>query len=109
MDHEPAPGPLSSVDLALLRAARVWGGGDVSALWACFPAGRRSSLRWGWEAGRSGDPGEALDRLRREHAAQARPDLARVHVSWWVRALKDEPPSVQRAVAANLPAGIAGA
>ena len=109
MDREPAPSPLSGADLALLRAARVWGGESASGLWATFPAERRSSLRWGWESGRAGEPGAALGELRREHTAQTRPDLARVHPSWWVRALKHEPASIQRAVAASLPSGVAEA
>jgi hypothetical protein len=109
MQQEPAPSRLSSVDLALLRSARAWGGEDASGLWDRFPADRRASLGSGWESGRAGDRESALDRLRREHAAQARPDLSRVHVSWWVRALKDEPLAVRRAVAANLPPALAGA
>jgi hypothetical protein len=42
----------------------------------------------------------ALDRLRTLHAESARVDLGRAHPSWWVRALKDESPAVQRAVTA---------
>lgn len=106
MDSAPAPGPLSETDLALLRAARAWGGANAPGLWQWFPAARRASLRWGWDAGLTGDPARALDDLRRGHAAQARPDLARVHSSWWVRALREEPLSVRRAVAAHLPAAL---
>jgi hypothetical protein len=109
MERETAPGPISNVDHALLRAAKVWGGESPPELWAHFPADRSSSLRWALRSGLAGEPGTALDRLRREHVAQARPDLSRVHVSWWVRALKQETCSVRRAVAANLPAGIAEA
>ena len=109
MERDPAPGPLSSVDLALLRAARVWGDASAAGLWARFPADRRSTLRWGDESGRAGDGDSALDRLRLEHAAQARPDLSRVHASWWVRALQHEAPSVRRAVTANLHVGISEA
>jgi hypothetical protein len=60
-------------------------------------------LRAAWFAMPGLDPETARDRLRREHAALARPDLSRVHPSWWVRALKEETPSVRRAVAANVP------
>jgi hypothetical protein len=47
------------------------------------------------------DGAEAEAALRRALAAQARPDVARVHPSWWIRALRDESPSVQRVVAAH--------
>lgn len=110
---EYGPGPLSAVDATLLRAARAWRADLPETFWDCFPADRRVSLRWAWEGGRAGgggaaDPAADLDRLRRDHAAQARPDLARVHSSWWVRALEGEPASVRRAVAGHLPAGVAG-
>ncbi len=107
MDRDPAPRPLSGVDLAFLRAARAWGGSSAPDLWACVPAERRSTLRWAWENQKAGDPAEALDHLRREVAAQARPDPARVHPSWWVRALKEEPASIQRAVILGLPVDLA--
>ena len=45
----------------------------------------------------------ALGRLRTIHQATARVDLARVHSSWWVRALREESPAVQRLVVASLP------
>lgn len=108
-DATPAPGPLSSVDRDLLDAYRAWGGQHAGEEFDHFPAARRASLRWASKLGRGDDREVALDRLRREHAAQARPDLARVHVSWWVRALRDEPESVRRAVIAGLPAGLADA
>ncbi len=107
MDKDPAPSPLTNIDLIVLRAARVWGDETARGLWSRFASDRRASLRWGWESAENDDPDQALDRLRLEHAAQARPDLSRVHASWWLRALKEEPASVQRAVAANLPAGVA--
>jgi hypothetical protein len=44
----------------------------------------------------------ALDDLRKMHQASARVDLRRVHPSWWVRALREESPAVQRLVAASL-------
>jgi hypothetical protein len=37
------------------------------------------------------------------HESSARVDPARVHPSWWVRALQEESPAVQRAVTASLP------
>lgn len=109
MDDEPAPGPLTNVDRALILAAKVWGDQAGSGVLDRFPIDRRASLRWGWEAGGSSDRSSALESLRREHAAQARPDPARVHMSWWVRALEEEVESVRRAVLANLPAAIADA
>jgi hypothetical protein len=49
------------------------------------------------------DPASALDQLRARHRAEARVEQSRVHPSWWVRALKDESPAVQRVVAAAAP------
>jgi hypothetical protein len=54
-------------------------------------------------AGARIDPSRAMDELRKLHTAMARVDLARVHVSWWIRALREESPAVQRLVAASLP------
>jgi hypothetical protein len=109
MSQAPAPGPLTSIDHALLRAVLAFGVEARDDFWDAFPPDRRSSLRW--EAGcvEPIEPGMARERLRAEHEAQARPDLARVHVSWWVRALQDEPESVRRTVASRLPEGLAGA
>ena len=49
------------------------------------------------------EPSSALSQLRQMHAATARVDLARVHPSWWIRALQEESPAVRRAVAASFP------
>jgi len=49
------------------------------------------------------EPARALDRLRKMHQASARVDLGRVHPSWWVRALLEESPAVQRVVTTSLP------
>jgi hypothetical protein len=103
----PAPRPLSRIDLALLRAARAFGDPPRAGFWDVFPAERRASLTWAWEGASVGDATTARQRLEREHAAQARPDLARVHVSWWVRALQEEPRSVQSAVASRLSESLA--
>jgi len=51
----------------------------------------------------AGEPARALDRLRTMHQASARVELRRVHPSWWVRALLEESPAVQRIVTASLP------
>src|SRR5690242_11224669 len=47
--------------------------------------------------------GSASDELRADLAAQAHPDLRRVHPTWWVRALQEESPAVRLAVAAHAP------
>jgi hypothetical protein len=51
----------------------------------------------------AGDRAEARERLREAHRTEARVDLARVHSSWWVRGLREESPSVRRAVVATAP------
>jgi hypothetical protein len=51
---------------------------------------------------------DALERLCKLHRESARVDLARAHASWWVRALKDESPAVQRIVTASVPESIRG-
>jgi hypothetical protein len=101
-EHAP-PGP-TIADLALLRAARIWVGDDPSALWDVFRLDRRVALAWAWDEHPAEERSEALERLRQEHRAQARPDMARIHPSWWLRALKEEPASVRRTVASSLPA-----
>jgi hypothetical protein len=50
----------------------------------------------------SSDSASALERLRTMHQATARVDLARVHPSWWIRALQEESPAVQRVVVASV-------
>src|SRR5262249_54733622 len=45
-----------------------------------------------------GDRAAARERLRQAHRAEARVDLTRVHPSWWARGLREESPSVRRAV-----------
>ena len=101
----PAPGPLSNVDEVVVAAFRTWQTSHVEDRLERFPLARRASLSWGLRA--AGGDERPLDRLRREHEAQARPDLSRVHISWWFRALRDEPESVRRAVVAGLPAALA--
>ncbi len=109
MANEPAPRPLTSHESAALLAARAWCDRVCDSFWDAFSPELRSSLRWAWTAFEQQGPDEARARLREEHAAQARPDLARIHVSWWIQALEHEPRSVQRALAASLPVGIASA
>ncbi len=123
---EERPNRLEDADRALLLSMSVWA-----------PSGRRGStadasgddhrsrllgrLEPSW-AGRlleSEGPGrgepigaidrsEARERLRQAHRAEARVDPARVHPSWWARALQDESPSVCRAVVAAAPESIRG-
>jgi hypothetical protein len=47
---------------------------------------------------------KARERLTRMHWAGARVEPAQVHPSWWVRALREESPAVQRLVAREVPA-----
>jgi hypothetical protein len=106
---------LSEADRILLLAARAWpaAGGSGEAALACARLWERLGRAWrrrlgeAWEGGATevapGDPGSARDEIRRAHAATARVDAARVHPSWWVRALREESPAVQRVVAATAP------
>ena len=98
---QPEPVNPSIIDAALIDAAAVWGDSD-GCLWYVFQPDRARALRDAWKARPGGDP---RDRLRRGHEAQATPDLARVHVTWWTRALKDEPLSVRAVVLRSLPSG----
>ncbi len=93
---------LSTADRALLRLLAGAEGGPSPQFWACFSQDRADELRWAWEAEREIDAERGFDELGKEHAAQARPDLARVHPSWLIRGLKGESPAVQRLVAAHL-------
>ena len=51
----------------------------------------------------------ALELLRRSLHLQRRADLEQIHPSWWVRALQDESPAIQRLVAADGPPALTGA
>ncbi len=92
-------------DLTLARARIAWGGPDRERIWDRFTPDWRDRLRAAWasELTRGTDPASALELLRQEQAAEARFDPARVHPSWWVRALQDESPAVRRLVAARAP------
>lgn len=109
MQDDPAPTPLTPSEAVALRAARVWGERPDPGLWDLFPVDRQDALRWWWQTGPSGGPEAIIEGLRREHECQTRPDLARIHVSWWVRALKDEPLSVCAAVISQVPSAVAEA
>jgi hypothetical protein len=111
MAPDAAPTPLTFTDRVLVLAARAWGGDVGPDLWDTLPADRRVAVRWAWNAGPARDlsPHQAQALLGREHEAQARPDLARVHVSWWARALRDEPVSVRAAVVNHVAPAVADA
>jgi hypothetical protein len=64
---------------------------------------RRMRDGHGGEANGPAERAEARHRLRDAHEAEARVDLARVHPSWWARGLREESPSVRRAVVAAAP------
>jgi hypothetical protein len=93
-------------DRAFLMALRGWEPTADPRLWERIRPGWRETLRAAWDLLPALDPATARDQLGREHAAMARPDLGSVHPSWCVRALKEEAPSVRRAVTANLPPSI---
>ena len=52
------------------------------------------------------EPQKARERLARMHVASARVEPTQVHPSWWVRALREESPAVQRLVASAVPASL---
>jgi hypothetical protein len=93
---------LTIADAALLGALRAWGDADQLA-WGALRPSWRERLAAFRDAGPPVDAAAALDRLRREHLDEARPDLGRVHPSWWVRALQGETPAVRLAVVSGLP------
>ena len=101
--HSLAP---STADRACLGAIRAWHPEPSPAFWEGFRPSWRTALRSAWEERfKRITPEDAEARLREDHAAEAAPDLARVHPSWLIRALRDESPSVLLAVigAAPLP------
>ena len=52
------------------------------------------------------EPQKARERLIKMHLASARVEPAQVHPSWWVRALREESPAVQRLVTRAVPASL---
>jgi hypothetical protein len=128
---DPASGPaseggLDEADRVLLLALRAWapavrggpagppsGGGnpDARLLDRLEPSWARRLL--GAEGPEPteppavpGDRAAARERLRQAHRAEARVDPARVHPSWWIRGLREESPSVCRAVVSTAPESI---
>jgi hypothetical protein len=113
------PGDLGDADRILLMALRAWGGrsGEQSVdaaapdgpgtlrsrLWNRLEPSWGHRLRDAWDHGLGSDPAAAREVLERAHRAVAHVDPARVHPSWWVRALREESPTVRRVVVAAAP------
>jgi hypothetical protein len=93
---------LTIADSALLDAVRAWGDAG-HPVWGALRPSWRERLAAARDAAPPVDPAAALDRLRGAHREEARPDLGRVHPSWWVRALQGETPAVRLAVVSGLP------
>jgi len=116
-------GVLSEADRALLLAMRAWGeechraqprGSEaeqehdfILRFWDFIDPAWAQRLCTAWDRQAHNldcdEASTALERLRRMHSASARVEPGQVHPSWWVRALKEESPAVQRAVAATFP------
>jgi hypothetical protein len=90
-----------AADRALVLAFQAWGGTPGPSFWQRFSPKWRESLDVILSADPTRTPTEAESALRRVLAAQTRAEAGQVHPSWWVRALRDESPSVQRVVVAH--------
>jgi hypothetical protein len=98
----PMPMPVRpAADRALALAIQAWGGTPGPSFWKRFPGRWRESLQEVLSEDPMRSAAGAESALRRALAGQARGDFGQVHPSWWVRALRDESPSVQRAVAGH--------
>jgi hypothetical protein len=110
--NEAAATATSESDLALVLAICAWSERAGQAGKAASALALERYAAWldpAWtdrlrsRAERTDSSGQgSLDLLRRMHAQSARVDLSCVHSSWLARALKEESPAVQRAVAANV-------
>jgi hypothetical protein len=102
-----ATASLTISDRALLHAWRAWGRDD-DHLWSRFEPAWAERIRAGaaTSEGSGAEATSSREWLRREHAAEARADLSRVHPTWWIRGLREESPAVQLAVAAFAPPSI---
>ena len=97
------PNLATIADQSFLLALRAWGKGlDAEAHQRLAPEwlDRLDPDRSLSKASGS-KPAEAAERLAREARLQRSVDLARVHPSWIVRALRDESPAVRKVVARN--------
>jgi hypothetical protein len=97
------PPLITSTDRVVLGMLKRAGNEVAPRFWQAFPPDQAERLRQAWEStlASGGIVDEAA--LALEQVAEVRPDLTHVHPTWLVRGLKDEAPSVQRAVVAHLP------
>ncbi len=91
-----ASGTISPSDQALLAAFAAWAGTEEPALLLRLGHQRARMLL---EAKRTVSSVDPITSLQASHKAQITADPSRVHPSWYVRALQDESPAVQRSVA----------
>lgn len=91
-----ASGTISPSDQALLAAFAAWAGAEEPALLLRLGHQRARTLL---EAKRTVSSVDPITSLQASHEAQITADPSRVHPSWYVRALQDESPAVQRSVA----------
>lgn len=98
---ETSPSTLTTADWALIRL--LAGREEVVSpeFWRSFRADWGDRLRLAWDSATTENGESTLNELRLEHAEQARPDLQRVHPSWFIRGLQGESPSVQRVIVAR--------
>jgi len=96
---------VSPADLALVRAARAWGGldqadgpGSSASFWARFSPSYRDRLAGAWSVTAKLTPELAWQTLLSDQSASARFDPRRVHPSWFERILRAESPAVQSVV-----------
>src|SRR5262245_61776592 len=97
---------MTIADQSLVAAVRAWANDADDGYWACFAPSWRAVLHAGKSVSTSTNREESRQQLRRQHEAQVRPDLSRIHPSWLLRALKDESPAVQRTVVGTAPRAI---
>ena len=105
----PAAGPITTADRTLMLALRAWadrGGSEARARLAPGWLARLDAARSGPHEPDPADAERARATLRHDHRASARPDPARVHPSWYVRALRTESRAVRGAVVAHAPGPI---
>lgn len=101
-------GAVLNADLALLLCLEAWGFPDhassISSPWRWLDSPWQDRLGDARRKLGPRSPEQALDLLQHSHRFQCRADTAKVHSSWWIRALKDESPAVRRAIARHGPA-----
>jgi hypothetical protein len=108
-EHGPAqpgpPGGFTSADDAFLLCLEAWDfprhADEQQFPWKWLDRDGRLRLFDAWNRRQAARSPSTPERLRQAHLLQSRADLDRVHPSWWIRALQDEPRSVQRLVASH--------